>query len=138
MKILENKSFRQFIKFSLVGASGTIVDWVFYFIFTRWLGIFYLIAKALSFVIAAINNYAWNRIWTFRSKEKNITGEFAKFFLVSLVGLGLNVLIMYLAVDKLAISDLWGLVIATAAVMFWNFFANKLWTFKETDDYKTK
>lgn len=136
MKIWENKSFRQFIKFSLVGASGTIVDWVFYFVLTRWLGIFYLIAKTLSFVIAAINNYVWNRIWTFRSKEKNITGEFAKFFLVSLVGLGLNVLIMYLAVDKLAISDLWGLVLATAVVTFWNFLANKFWTFKNTDKHE--
>lgn len=128
--MLKNKSVKQFIKFAIVGVGGTLIDWIFYYILTRWLGIYYLLAKTLSFIIAAINNYIWNRIWTFRSKEKNITGEFIKFFLVSLVGLGLNVLIMYLAVDKLKISDFWGLILATAIVMFWNFFANKLWTFR--------
>lgn len=130
-KIINNKNFRQFIKFSFVGASGTLVDWIFYFILTRWFHLFYLIAKTISFVIAAINNYILNRKWTFRSQEKNITKEFIKFLIVSLVGLAFNTLIMYIVVDKLRYNDFIGLILATAIVMFWNFLANKFWTFKE-------
>lgn len=132
--ILKQQSVRQFIKFCFVGASGTVVDWVFYFAFTRWLGLFYLTAKALSFILAASNNYIWNRIWTFRSQEKKIAQQFLKFFVVSTVGLGLNTFIMYIVVDRVRWSDLWGLIVATALVMFWNFFANKIWTFRGDTD----
>ncbi|MCL5795422.1 MAG: GtrA family protein [Patescibacteria group bacterium] len=126
-----NKNVKQFIKFSVVGIVGTGVDWLFYFIFSRWLHLFYLIAKIISFIVAAINNYILNRVWTFRSKEKNIGKEFIKFIIVSTVGLILNALIMYIVVSKLKYSDFWGLILATAIVMFWNFFANKFWTFRE-------
>lgn len=130
-KILRSKTVLQFIKFSVVGISGTAVDWLFYFGLTRWFGVFYLLAKALSFIIAAINNYIWNRVWTFESHQKKVALEFSKFFVVSLIGLGFNTLIMYLVVEKLKFNDFWGLILATAAVMLWNFFANKFWTFKK-------
>ena len=129
MKLFENKSLAQFIKFAVVGASGTVIDWVLYFLFTRSLGIYYLIAKIISFVIAALNNYIWNRVWTFKSKEKKVIGEFIKFFVVSIVGLGLNTLIMYLTVGLLGWKDFYALVLATAIVMIWNFFANKFHIF---------
>lgn len=132
-KLLTNLQFKQFIKFSVVGVSGTVIDWIFYFIFTRWLFTYYLIAKALSFIFAAANNYFWNRVWTFRSKDKNIVKQFIKFFAVSVIGLFINILIMYIVVNDFKLSDFYGLIIATAIVMFWNFFANKLWTFKEKE-----
>lgn len=136
MKILENKSLRQFIKFGIVGASGTLVDWVFYFALTRWGHLFYLVAKTISFVVAAINNYIWNRVWTFKSTEKNITKQFLKFFIVSAIGLGFNLLIMKFVVERLKWSDLIGLVLATAVVMIWNFLVNKFWTFRDEDTNK--
>jgi len=129
-----NNNIKQFIKFGIVGVSGTIIDWAFYFIFNRWFNIYYLISKTLSFILAALNNYIWNRVWTFKSKEKNVLGEFIKFFIVSLVGLGLNVIIMFIIVSKFHLKDIYGLAIATASVMLWNFFANKYWTFKEKNE----
>lgn len=131
LDLFKHKSVRQFIKFGIVGLGGTLVDWVVYFILTRYFGTFYLIAKTISFVLAAVNNYIFNRIWTFKSKDKNIAKEFLKFFVVSVVGLIFNLLIMKLAVVNLKLNDLIGLVLATSAVTLWNFFANKLWTFKE-------
>jgi len=129
-----SKNYKQFIKFAVVGASGVVVDWVVYFILTRYLELFYLISKTISFLFAAINNYIWNRSWTFRSKENKIAGEFAKFFLVSLIGLGLNLIIMYISVEIFKINDLYSLVIATGIVTIWNYLANKLWTFKEKNE----
>lgn len=125
-----NKNVKQFIKFGAVGVVGTGVDWFFYFGLTRWLGIYYLLAKVFSFIVSAVNNYALNRVWTFRSKEKNIAKEFVKFVIVSVVGLIFNTLIMYTVVDKFKYNDFVGLISATAIVMFWNFFVNKFWTFK--------
>ena len=136
MRLLSLPAVKQFIKFSLVGASGTIVDWLVYFALTRWFHWFYLIAKIISFILAAINNYILNRVWTFRSKEKNVFKEFAKFAIVSTVGLVFNTFIMYLVVDKLKYNDFIGLILATAIVMFWNFLVNKFWTFRETNNEK--
>lgn len=137
MKILENKSLKQFIKFAIVGASGTAIDWILYFALTRWVHLFYLVAKTISFILAAANNYIWNRTWTFRSTEKNILKQFLKFFAVSAVGLGFNLLIMRFVVEYLGWSDLIGLILATVVVMVWNFSVNKFWTFKERGPTQT-
>jgi len=126
---IRKQIYRQFVKFSIVGISGMVVDGLVYFISTRWLHLFYLLAKITSFILAAVNNYIWNRIWTFRSKEKNIIKEFYKFISVSAIGLGLNALIMYLLVGIMRINDLSGWLLATLMVLFWNFAANKYWTF---------
>lgn len=131
--LLQNKNIRQFVKFAFVGFLSFIVDWGVYFVLTRYALLFYLAAKALSFVAAATNSYIFNRRWTFRSSDKKIVQEFTKFFIISLIGLGLNTLIMYLAVHYLKINDLVAVAVATGIVLFWNFFANKFWTFKVSD-----
>lgn len=123
------KTFWQFVKFGLVGFLSFLVDAGVYLILTRYLAVFYLLAKMISFVVAATNSYIFNRTWTFRSKNSQIRREFVKFFLISLIGLGINSLIMFLAVDLIKLNDLFGLVIATIITMFWNFTANKLWVF---------
>jgi putative flippase GtrA len=130
MSILRRRGVRQFVKFGLVGLSSTVIDWGIYLILTRFLGVFYLMAKILSFSIAVINSYIWNRRWTFRSNDPAKLRQFIKFLTISLVGLVLNSLIMYLAVEHLKLADIYGLVLATAIVTIWNFLANKFYTFK--------
>ena len=105
------------------------------------LGILPLISNALGFTIAATTNYLLNRTWTWRSKEKQVGVEYAKFFAVSLLGLGLNTLIIYLLTQKMSwtfLPDAWqgyafwiAKVIATGVVMVWNFLANNFFTFKK-------
>jgi putative flippase GtrA len=129
--IIERRGVRQFVKFGVVGASSTAIDWALYLVMTRFLGVFYLIAKIISFAVSVINSYIWNRRWTFRSKEPKKLHEFSKFMMVALIGLGLNTLIMFLAVEKFKLHDIIGLALATAIVMSWNFIANKYFTFKE-------
>lgn len=120
----------QVLKFALVGVSSTLIDWAIYFLLTRETSTFYLFAKSISFIISAINSYYLNRLWTFESTQKNVIQEFAKFLIVSTIGLVTNTLILKLAVEKFHWSDLTGLALATLVVMFWNFSANKLWVFK--------
>ncbi|AKM82166.1 TPA: GtrA family protein [Candidatus Berkelbacteria bacterium] len=129
---LQSKMVRQFVKFGVVGFSSFIVDAGIYFVETRYLGIYYIVAKGVSFLVSVINSYTWNRRWTFKSANEQKTQEFGKFLIVSTVGFGLNLSIMYLTVSVLRIFDFYGLLIATAVVMVWNFSANKFWVFKET------
>jgi len=131
------KFYRQFIKFGVVGLTGTLIDLGIYNILALIFGINIYFARTISFILAATNNYILNRRWTFRNKNKNVAKQFSKFFLISLAGLGLNLIIMkfcqQLVVNvhseflKLNIP----VIIAIVIVLFWNFFINKYWTFKE-------
>lgn len=130
--IFRRRGVRQFIKFGIVGLGSTVIDWGIFYLLNLSFGIYYLVAKVLSFSVAVINSFVWNRRWTFRSTETNRSKEFTKFMIIALVGLALNALIMYLAVSTFGTRKIFGLIFATAIVTFWNFLANKFWTFRES------
>ena len=88
----------RFGKFALVGASGYLVNLVLYATLVHGLGAPYLPSAALSFAAAVANNYVWNRLWTFPEHDGSIPGQAARFSLVSLVGLGLNLILLELFV----------------------------------------
>lgn len=125
---------RQLIKFCLVGLACAVLDWAVYFLIkylTHWdAQNLKQIMKALSFVVSASASFMFNRYWTFRSQEKNVTAQAIKFFLVATLGLGLNNLFFFLITGIFGWPDLAGLMIATALVLLWNFTANKLWVFR--------
>ncbi len=119
----------KFLRFCVVGVTGTIIDFGLTWICKEKLHIHKFISNAIGFVVAATNNYILNRIWTWGSTNEHIGVEYTTFFVVSLIGLGLNTLILYLLNEKLK-SNFWiAKVIATGFVMLWNFFANNYITF---------
>lgn len=131
----------KFLKFGVVGASGAVIDFGLTAFCKGILGIPELLANAIGFTLAATSNYYLNRIWTWKSKSKDVGVEYAKFFFVSLIGLGLNSLIVFLLKDTSIVPrfvdttldwDFWvAKVIATAIVMVWNFLANNFFTFRK-------
>lgn len=129
-------SIRRFVKFGIVGVSGTLIDFSITWLCRDILGLPDLIANAIGFVVAATTNYILNRIWTWHSTEKNVGVEYLKFFAVSVIGLLLNTLILFLlkGFDLFDNPDLnfWSAKVgATLIVMLWNFFANNFFTFKK-------
>jgi putative flippase GtrA len=123
---------RQFIKFSMVGVVNTATDFYVYFSLTRLWDFWqeqYLVAAFLAFVTANLVSFVLNRRWTFRDDRSRIHLQYSKFFLISLVGLALTLILMYLAVDRLEIWDVIAKPIIVFVVSLWNFGANKFWTF---------
>jgi len=116
-------------KFCLVGLTGYFVNLAVYAALLKGAGMHYLAAGACSFVVAATNNYVWNRAWTFRHQRGDIYHQGLKFLVVSVVALGANLGILHMlvaaGVDKLAAQ-----AIAIVLVMPLNFVANKLWSFR--------
>lgn len=87
------------------------------------------VSNSVGFALAATNNYVWNRLWTFQSTAETIPQEFASFFTISLVGLGLNNFFIYLFHGKLKLNFYLSKVFAIGLVTLWNFFMNYLITF---------
>jgi putative flippase GtrA len=133
----------QFIKFGVVGVANTGVDWVvFYILVNTFLSGYHSWAKGVSFVVAVLNSYIFNTIWTFKKEYDKIgkdqgakAGVFLKFIVVSLIGWGINLFVFDYTFSRLGFSlineDFVPLVLASGAAILWNFFANKLWTYKK-------
>jgi putative flippase GtrA len=117
------------LKFGVVGMSGMIIDFSTTYLCKEKLKIHKYIANAMGFVLAASWNYAFNRIWTFESHNPHIGFEFLRFFVVSLIGLGINTLILWLLVSKVKLNFYVSKLFAIGVVLIWNFVVNWLVTF---------
>lgn len=119
----------KFIKFSMVGFSGVFVDFGITFICKEFLKIQKYISNAIGFTTAAMTNYFLNRMWTFHSHNPNIGLEFTRFFLIALIGLGINLLIIWTMTGKFRVNFYISKLAATLLVTIWNFLINAYFTF---------
>ena len=121
--------FIKFLKFGIVGFTGVFVDFGITYLAKEKLHIQKYVANAIGFTTAASTNYYLNRIWTFESTNPRIGLEYAEFFIISLIGLAINTLILWLLVSKFRMNFYIAKIFAIAVVTVWNFFANLLITF---------
>lgn len=151
------KTQRQFIKFLIIGTANTALDFVIYLLLTRAFEYFeehYLVAAAISFLIAGGNSYYWNKRWTFRDKTAITKRQLLRFYSASGVGLVVNQFTLWATVQILSATvlgekypnngildvqsvnyladhlDLIGKLIASVAAAGVNFAMQKLWTFR--------
>jgi putative flippase GtrA len=119
----------ELFKFSVVGASGYVVNLVVYVVLLDVVGLHYLPAAVCSFVVAVSNNYFWNRQWTFRHRRGHVYYQGMRFLAVSVTALALNLLILR-GLVALGAGKIVGQAIAVILVMPFSFSANKLWSFR--------
>ena len=77
----------QLAKFSVVGASGYVVNLVVYTALLKGAGFHYAAAATCSFLVAVTNNYTWNRLWTFHAQRGHVGWQGLRFLVVALVAL---------------------------------------------------
>jgi dolichol-phosphate mannosyltransferase len=140
----------RYIKFGMVGASGTVVN-----ILVLYLGHEYLFQSlegpqgkpyaslALAIALATVNNFTWNRLWTWADRvthapleagletppPSSLAAQLAKYALASLFGSGLQyVLTLWLTHSMhYMLANLIAIIIASLS----NFLANDRWTFRK-------
>lgn len=126
MKI-SGKLLKQIIKFGFVGGTAFLIDAGILFILTEFCGIHYLVSGAVSFTVSVIYNYILSIKWVFDAKKDvSKTMELAVFIGLSVIGLGINQVMLWLMVDLLHIYYMVSKIIATAVVMVYNFVTRKL------------
>lgn len=119
----------KFFKFGVVGGSGVVVDFSITYALKEWLHLNKYMANSIGFVCAATSNYFLNRVWTFGSTNPNVGMEYTLFLLISMMGLGLNNLIIYLLNDRYQMNFYVSKLLAIGVVTVWNFVMNYLFTF---------
>ena len=119
----------KFLKFGAVGFSGVFVNFSITYICKEWLKLNKYLSNIFGFVFAATTNYILNRLWTFQSSNPQIGTEYAKYFVIALIGLGIDTTTVWLLNGKLKWNFYLSKVFAVGASMLWNFFGNLLFTF---------
>jgi putative flippase GtrA len=154
MAVLINNSRERsrFLRFAFVGLLGAVVDFGVSNLLIKLCNTRLVLAGTISFIAAILSNFIWNRYWTYPdSRSKPISRQLVQFALISLLGLGIRLPILYfiepllksLAIelnlqilpwlDAKTLADNFTLAIAVVIVMFWNFFANRYWTYNDVD-----
>jgi putative flippase GtrA len=146
------KERERFLKFAVVGAIGALVDFGSFHLLMSILGLAAEWAQAVSFTLAIISNFIWNRLWTYPdSRSKPISNQLVSFFVVNVIGLAIRTpiftglegpfrrlfdLFSFLPVGLVTADRLgytFALGVAVLVVMFWNFFINRVWTYNDVE-----
>jgi dolichol-phosphate mannosyltransferase len=120
----------QMARFAVVGSVGYVVNLVVYTIVLNAAKAPYLLAAVLAFLVAFGVNFVANRHWTFAATKARATPQAARFLIVSLAALGLNLVLLKLfagALDSKTLAQ--ALAVAIAAPF--SFIANRFWTFAD-------
>lgn len=120
----------KFIRFCLVGGSGVVVDFGITYLLKEKARINKYIANSAGFVCAASSNYFLNRIWTFASSDPHIMTQYLRFLGISIAGLLLNNLAIYILNDRLRMNFYISKILAIGVVTIWNFTMNYMFTFR--------
>jgi putative flippase GtrA len=119
----------KFIKFCIVGFTGMIIDFGITWLLKEKIKTNKYFANSCGFIAAASSNYVLNRLWTFNSQNEHVATEYVSFFTISLMGLGLNNLIIWLLSDKMKWNFYLSKITAIGIVTLWNFAMNYCFTF---------
>ncbi len=138
-QITANKDVQRFLKFAVVGVCGTFVDFAVLTLLVKVFGVPLIAANTISYSAGVVNNFVLNRFWTFtESRSKPLVTQFLQFVVINIIALVLSDLIVG-AVEGALHPTLGGnaylaaKLLATVIVFFWNYFANRFWTYNDVD-----
>ncbi len=125
------KSLIQAFIYLVVGAGATVVEWLVFYLFDVKAGLHYSVATALAFAVSTLANWALGRVLVFKKGDtKGLLHELSAIYGVSIVGLLMNIGIMWVVIECFKLSDMMAKIIATMIVFVANFAVRKFWIYK--------
>ena len=124
------KYFKHLFMYGIVGGLSTLVEWALFYILITPLDMGYLPATVISYIFSTLANWYFGRLIMFKASGSTAK-EIWQIYLVSIVALLLNVLIMWIMVEKLLVGEFISKVTATVLVFAWNYLTRKLVIYKE-------
>lgn len=118
---------KRFLKFGTVGVFNTLITLGSYTLLI-YIGMNYLLANVLGYMLGVLNSYYWNKKWVFKAGDVK-ADVFLKFASVNVFTLGFNTLILYLLVHYAGIHPVLANIVAIGSGMVLNYLLNARWTF---------
>ena len=121
----------QLIKFGVVGVVATLIDLAVLMILKEYMKIDVLVASAAAFLVSVIANYILSMLFVFQGGKNSKSKEFLLFVVLSIGGLLLNQLIMWIGTEIMTAYYLWAKVFALVFVPIYNFVTRKIFLEKK-------
>ena len=130
--LIKNKSVRlvNFFLYLVVGFVGTLIEWIIFYMLNRFLNWHYFISTSLAFIVSTFANLFLGKLLVFKDTNLNLIEEIAKIYIASLIGLLLNLVIMFFMINKFSMNHMYAKILASAIVFLWNFLIRKLAIYK--------
>ena len=119
----------QLVRFGAVGACGYVVNLAIFAACVHLLGIDYHLSAVIAWAISVLNNFWWNRHWTFDATQDHPVRQAVRFFTVSLVAFGFTYATLVVLVDA-GLMKVLAQAIAIVAGTPLSFVGQKLWSFR--------
>lgn len=121
----------QLIKFGIVGVVATLIDFGVLVLMRELLCVGVLVSSAVAFCVSVVANYILSMMFVFEGGKNSKTKEFVIFVALSIGGLLINQLIMWLGTDVLMFYYLLVKIFACVFVMVYNFVTRKIFLEKK-------
>lgn len=130
---------KQLGRFGVVGLLAFLLDYGLLFLLTEKFHLWYLLAAFISFSVSAVFNYfASMRLVFSGSQDGDTRKEFLTFFAITVVGLLMNHLFLWLLVDRFGIYYKEAKIVVTVVVMGWNYFCRKALLDQNAEDARDR
>lgn len=126
----QSESFRQLVKYILIGVLGLVVDFGIYTILTH-LGLNVEITNIISSSCGIINNFLWNSFTNFKVYDRFLL-RFLSYFLVGQLTTVFTTVALFIFVNQLGFNNLIVKIVATFVATLIQFVINKLITFRKS------
>ncbi len=128
--------YEEIINYLIVGVLTTIVSLATYFICTETFldptnKIELQVANIISWILAVAFAYFTNRIFVFKSKNKNMIKEATSFVGSRIISLLMDMFTMFIIVSVLHFNDKIGKLVSQVIVTIANYIFSKLFVFKK-------
>jgi dolichol-phosphate mannosyltransferase len=134
--VKDSPSDRRFYLFCLVGISGVLVNMLFFALFLK-INLSTVWAGSLAATVAMVSNYILNKYFTWRDIKNDKTWlEFFKYVMTSIVGIGINVMVLSLLAHNLHFNQFLANIAGIGAAVVWNYIINNCWTWGDITTLK--
>ena len=124
----------ELVAYLFAGVATTVVNYVVYFIATRWFGLAVMPGTWVAWVLAVAFGYAVNKAFVFKTHCESMAAlvkEAVSFFTMRLVSLGAETVIMFVTVEMIGLNDLVMKLLTNFIVIVLNYVFSKLFIFKK-------
>ena len=118
----------QLFRYLFVGGSSAVIDLILFGFLNTFLGVHYLMAAFLAYMVGLVWNYCIALLWIFESKH-NRAKEMLMVFGIALGGLFWTELLLWIGVESFAFSPFPTKVVVLWIVLIWNFGMRKVFVF---------
>lgn len=128
------EKYKEIINYLIFGVLTTVINFVVYIIFSKWLHINETVSNAIAWIVSVAFAYITNKIYVFNSHEKQIKQLIKE--IISFVGCRLlsgvfDIVAFYVFVNIIHVNDLISKAIISVLVVILNYVFSKLLIFRK-------